>query len=219
MGRTVAERRRRALLVLIGAAVAALAAVGLAGAAEHAPKPRLLVLALRDLPQTLPGFQQVDGYVDHNARAARDTGGAVDEFVAMGRLTGYHASFDEKPERVSPDKTIIPFFVHHVESQANLYKSPSHARARFRAQKAAPLPAGVRLVKPKTRVGDEMIAKISTAPNPYLDGATDNVFYVYWRYGPVTAWVLIVGMKETVGLPDAMALAQKQQRRIAQALR
>lgn len=219
MGQTVGERRTRAWLVLIAAAVVVLAAVGLAAAAGRAPQPRSLVLTLRDLPDILPGFQRVQGYVDHNARAARDTGGTVAEFAAMGRLTGYHASFDAKPQRISEDKTIIPFFLHHVESQANLYRSPSHARDRFRARNTEPLPRGVRLVHPKTRVGDEMVATVGTSPNPYLEGATDNVFVVYWRYGPVTAWVLVVGMKDTVRLPDAMALARKQQQRIAQALR
>jgi len=219
MRQAVVERRTRALLVLVAAAVAVLAAVGFAAGAERAPQPRLLVLTLRDLPDTLPGFQQVDGYVDHNARAARDTGATVAEFAAMGRLTGYHASFDAKPQRISEDKTIIPFFLHHVESQANLYRSPSHARARFRAQNAEPLPPGLRFVTTKTRVGDETTATLGTSPNPYLEGATDNVVFVYWRYGPVTAWVMVVGMKETVSLSDAMTLARKQQRRIAQALR
>lgn len=207
------------LLVTASAAVVVPAAGSRTAVAARAPQPRLLVLTLRDLPESLPAFEQVESYLDDNARAARDTGGSVAEFAALGRLTGYHRSFDAKPERVSSEKTLVPSFVHHVESQANLYRSPAHARARFRAQIAGPLPRGARLVVPTTRVGDEMIALRNTAPNPYLDRTLDNVFVISWRQGPVTAWLLVVGMKALVTLPDAIALARKQERRIEEALR
>ena len=63
-----------------------------------------------------------------------------------------------------------------------------------------------------------MIVATQTAPNPYLPGSQDSVYFIYWRQGPVTASVLVVGLKATVRLTDALALARKQQSRISQAL-
>ena len=94
----------------------------------------------------------------------------------------------------------------------------SHISA-FAAQIAEPLPRGVSVLKSRARIGEQMIAFTQTTPNPYLPGSKDNVFFVYWRHGPVTAYVVIVGLKVTVHLSDAIALARKQQGRIVQALR
>jgi hypothetical protein len=205
-----------AALAGVGVLVGANAAVG----ASSRPNPKLLVLTLGDLPETVTGFERSRAYVDDNARAARDTGRTVAEVVALGRITGYYASFDEKRELVGPgSRILVGISVHHVESQANVYRSAALARASFRAQLSEPLPRGVRAVKPKTRLGDEMIVVTQVAPHPYLPGASDDVFFVYWRSGPVTASVLVAGLAEIVGLNDAMALARKQQQKLVQALR
>ena len=51
-----------------------------------------------------------------------------------------------------------------------------------------------------------MIVATQTTPNPYLPGSQDSVYFIYWRQGPVTASVLVVGLKATCVSPTLWRL-------------
>jgi hypothetical protein len=124
----------------------------------------------------------------------------------FGREGGWIARY----KRSGTAKTRGPLL---VVSRADLFKAASGASSdlgKYRAMFAEAPGAGVRSL-PAPKLGDEAAATTFTQP-----GALPVRFYsIAWRYRNATASVTVEGWDGKVSAGDAVALARKQQARLA----
>ena len=155
--------------------------------------PRVLVLRTADVPA---GFERdrADTGVRTNRQEAEADPRGTRLFERWGRVTGYEAAFDRGTAK--------------IDSRADLLRTPRGAGMMldFFAREVGK--SGIKgLVRSRLRLGDE--AWIYRGRSPFA------FTVVAWRYGRVFAGVAGAGI--TRG--ETIALARKQQRRIAAALR
>jgi hypothetical protein len=182
---------------LLAGALVAVVCVPAAAALD----PGMLVLRQSDVPA---GFEldRDESGVRSNARRMRDTPELRSLFRRAGRVTGYEATF------LRFDRSDLGLQL--IESHADLLRATSGAAAvlaEFDRQAVARLRTQTRLRRSRVGVGD--------AGWRYAGKTTTPFALVAWRYGRVFAVVFTLNLS-----PDqTLALARKQERRIAAALR
>ena len=191
---------RKTTVWVVVAFVAAAGAGSALAAAASKPDTRQMVLRRSDLPASF--VARYRGYVS-NAQQTAQTAGARD-YDRLGRVVGYSASF----ERTAADGMI------QVGSEANLYRSAALARSSYASglrlvlkQKELPI---VRLPLRGFPADESALYKAMPAGTPRVD-----VFVVVWRSGAVISTVSGGGLAGTVDRASVVALARKQQARVA----
>jgi hypothetical protein len=195
----------------VGAGAAALAAVAVPAAqgvtqpARPAhPDTRAMVIQLADLPT---GFGVDQGSYVSNAELAKE-GDSRKDYVKLGRLTGYNVTY----KRPGLAGVLV------LDAFASIYRSNTgaHDSLRLSLSGAAKdggasfhwLPSGPALGS-ETRV-----YAVSTKQN----GMAVDFYTIAWRHGRVFAEVICGGVSGRISPAQAMALARKQEARIAAAL-
>jgi hypothetical protein len=161
--------------------------------------PSTLVLTARDAPR---GFvlDRDDSGVRTNEDEAEGNAKTRALIARMGRVTGYESQWEQEPHR-SPLRALL--------SRADVFRGADGARMYVRFASGQFARAGAKgLQRRQVRIGDQGFVLSG-------GGAADGVAWVVWRSGHVTGFV--AGWN--VGRDTVVALARKQQRRIAAALR
>jgi hypothetical protein len=193
---------KRAPVVLV-----VIAAAGLPGAAATAPTsssatdPKALVLQLRDVPA---GFERTTGRYVSNAQANRESS-VKKNYAKLGRITGYEAEFEKE--------AILGIL--QISSTASTYKTAAGAHNSIRISvQAADANREVRFRRLSVggRLGHEAYFHKATMTR---DGTKVDVFAVTWRTGRIYAGVLAAALAGSADPADVVALARKQQSRIA----
>ena len=162
-----------------------------ASAAEINPKT--LVLQQADVPSGFRPDLQASG-VRTNASESRRSGELRALLARSGRVTGYEAEFDGR------DATI--------RSRTDLFRRPEGARMMLIwVDKQARL-SGLKGLK-RARVG------VGAESWIYWQASASSSAVAIWRYGAAFAGVQGLGLSKA----GVLALARKQQRRVAAALR
>jgi hypothetical protein len=193
--------------VLVGALAAAVVGAG-AGSTlalgSARPDTQRMVLRQSDLPA---GFVQREAKYVSNAQQTAASNGDRD-YDKLGRVTGYSASFDR-----TAAKGML-----QVGSEANLYRTAALAHASFTSglelvskQKEIPI---ARLPLRGFPAADAALYRATATGTPRVD-----VFVVVWRTGTVISTVSGGGLAGTVDRSAVIALARKQQQRVAAAAR
>jgi hypothetical protein len=200
------------LQTYLAAGTAALAAIVVPLAAGQAhrtgavrPDAQRMVLQLRDLPS---GFGLDAGAYVSNAELTRQNTRHKD-YRRLGRLTGYNVTY----------KRTGLAGVLGVNAFASIYRSTAGAHDSFKQSLTGAAEAGGPAFK-WLAVG----ASLGSESRLYLvttrQSATKIDFYtVAWRHGPVFAEVMGGGVSGRVDADQVIALAEKQDARIAKALR
>jgi hypothetical protein len=151
------------------------------------------------------GFELTKGHYVSNAQAtAADKAFKID-YNALGRIRGYEAIYDKSG--------IVGML--EIVSRASVYRNSSGAHRAFLTVTGAAL----RSTSPRFRrlaVGvplgvEARFYRTTTTQN----GTEVDAFVVYWRTGQFTAATITAGISGTVDPADVVAIAKKQQRRIA----
>jgi len=200
-GRASAARVRPAAVLL---ALAALVAGCAGGDEERIDKSDVpnLVLQEADLPRVWIVFD-----VGRQARADAPPGERSDP-RRFGREDGWKARY-RRPGSLA---TVGPLV---IESRADLFGSVSGARDDLDALEnglAEALPGATIIDRPK--LGEEALAAM------LLQGAGERsvrFYLVAWREANATASIFVNGFARTTTLEQALALARKQQTRLARA--
>jgi hypothetical protein len=187
------------------AVVAVAAAIPAASAAHQAVDTKRMVLRLADLPR---GFVQTEGRYISNRQAAKESPGK--DYAKLGRLMGYEAEFKRSGRPVVG--------VLRISSSANLYKTARAASASLAIseQAATKAPPRVRRLSLRARVGDEAAVYLETIPT---NGFRIDIYTILWRSRSVLAFVAVGMLERTADPTRALALARREQRRIAAATR
>ncbi len=191
-----------AAILLLAAVIWAVLSGGAAAASVHrTADPKRMVLRLSDLPT---GFGRVSGRYVNNARAAWETVGIpLGDYLRWGRINGYEETF-----RRSSTVGLT-----EIQSQASTYKSTKGASESLHASfRAADKTKAVKHLSLNARLGYETrLYSYSTKSQ----GFNLIVYVVVWRYKTARAAVIGGGISGTVLPERVVAIAQKQQRRIA----
>ncbi len=188
---------------ILALALPVLAAALLAEAAASAPvamDPKTMVLQPRDLP---PGFARTSGRYVSNAQNNRESKVKKD-FAKLGRLRGYEAIFQ---------KQAINGII-HVSSAAATYKTAAGARKSMAiSARSAETTREVRFRRlPVPKIGDEArLYKATVTEN----GIKVDSFSLIWRSELVYSAVIGSALAGTANPASVVALARKQQARIA----
>lgn len=186
----------------------ALGALGLAGctfgggsASIDRDELRGLVLQPADVPGVFVQF-------DHGRQIGADApGGTRAAPGRFGRVEGWKARY-RRPGSPSTEGPLV------IESRADLFESAGGAEDDFDAALTdlrESTPGWSPIDEPG--IGDE-----SFAATHVQEGGTDVRWYqVFWRDDNVTASLVVSGFDGKLALADALALARKQQRRVARA--
>jgi hypothetical protein len=167
------------------------------------PDTKVMVLQLRDLPT---GFGLEKGHYVSNAEANRQATTKKD-YARLGRITGYDAEYTKRG---------IAGLI-QVDSTASLYKTARGARDSIRVSfRAADRGGDFKRLSVGAPIGNESRLYLSTDKD---NGVNVDIYSVVWRSGPVYAAVVAGGLAGTVDAVDVVALARKQQARIARVLR
>jgi hypothetical protein len=165
---------------------------------------KVMVLQLSDLPA---GFGLQDGAYISNAQLMKRTSTRKD-FRGLGRLTGYDVTYAKRGVAG----------VLGVDAFASIYRSEKGAHDSFLVSMAgAQKKAGssFKQLSAEERLGSEARLFLATT----TEGGMKVDFYtVAWRHGPVFAEVMGGGLSGKVDPAQVIALAQKQELRIAKAL-
>jgi len=184
------DDHERVRLVLVAVAVAALLAVH-ASAADVDPKA--LVLRQADVPSGFRLDLQASG-VRTNASESRRSSELRALLTRSGRVTGYEAEFDGRDAM--------------IRSRTDLFRRPEGARMMLIwVDKQARLSGLKGLKRARAGVGAESWI--------YWQASASGSAVAIWRYGAAFAGVQGLGLSKA----RVLALARKQQRRIAAALR
>lgn len=187
----------------VSLAMAAFAAAALAGDAVSAPvvtDPMALVLQPRDLPT---GFARTSGRYVSNAQVNRE-GKVKKDYTKLGRLRGYEAIFQKQAS-----KGVIL-----VSSQAATYKTAAGARESMTiTARSSEAHFASRLRRLRVaRIGDETrLYKLTVTEG----GMKVDLFSLIWTSERVFSVVLWQAPAGTADPASAVALARKQQARIA----
>jgi hypothetical protein len=194
-------RPRHALVLLLGVAV--LAGCGSSGPKASKSKGPKLVLQPTDVPK---GFQQFDA----GAQTGADNS---DRFRRDPSRNGREGGWKSRYRRGGTPKTVGPLV---IESRADLFKSSGGAKADLTDYERVLDSEHAKRIDTSAKVGQATIA--ATIPGPA--GVLRTVGYaVAWRDGNVSGSVTVNGFAQRVSLADALALARKQETRIARALK
>ena len=156
--------------------------------------PKRMVLRLSDLPT---GFALDHAYYADNVRAAKESQTPLALLVRWGRINGYQVDYARAGNRG----------ILHVRSVASRYGTAKGAAdsLHYAFSEAGRVFTG-------TRIGTESrmyTATVNSQAVPVVGYA------VFWRSRTVKAGIVAAGVKGTVRATDAVALARKQQARIA----
>ena len=155
-----------------------------------------LVLQPQDLP---PAFVQFDG----GRQVIADTpGGKRSDRARFGRIDGWKARYRRPGSAATPGPLV-------VESRADLFRSAEGAEDELEAIAETDF---AELEPP--RLGDEAKAFESRQG---ASGQSLVYFLVAWREHNVTSLILASGFARRFSFDDALALARKQQARLAAA--
>jgi hypothetical protein len=194
--------------VVVGAATVAAAvapaAQGVTQPAPSAPDTRRMVIQLADLPA---GFGRDQGAYVSNAELAKQ-GDSRKDYVKLGRLTGYNVTYKR------PGFTGVLV----LDAFASIYRSNAGAHDSLRLSLSGAAKdggAGFRWIPSGPVLGSEArVYAVSTKQN----GMPVEYYTVAWRHGRVFAEVICGGVSGRISSAEAMALARKQEARIAAAL-
>jgi len=194
------------------AALAALVGGLLAATASGRPNPRTLTLRLADMPS---GFSvKTAHYV--GAVAAAGSGSATEaQYRAWGYMAGYEADFAQRGSLSDLLKGAV-----EIDSSVSVYETAHGAAESWADSKvycAEHTSVCLRLSLGK-KIGSQ--AGLYKLTPPSSGGVKTVVYSVVWHRGPLRAAVLATGAAAGVGpsLSEVIALAVKQDRRMAQAL-
>lgn len=187
----------------VSLAMAAFAAAALSGDAVSAPvvtDPKALVLQPRDLPT---GFARTSGRYVSNAQVNRE-GAVKRDFAKLGRLRGYEAIFQKQAS-----KGIIL-----VTSRAATYKTAAGARESMTITvRSAEATRQFRFRRLRVaKIGDETRLYTLTVTE---EGMKVDQFFLIWRSERVLSAVIHSAPAGTADPASVVALARKQQARIA----
>lgn len=188
-------------VVLLVAALVVFVTAGAATPARTPSDPKSLVLRQSDLPA---GFQRVSGRYVSNAQANRESQVKKD-YARLGRLRGYEATFEKRGARG----------ILFVSAAASTYKTAAGAHESFTITEkavAASRAPRFRRLSLTARIGDEARLYKTTATE---SGVKFDVFSLAWRSGEVLSVVLGSAVAGTAKPSAVVALAQRQQARIA----
>jgi hypothetical protein len=172
-----------------------------------------MVLRLSDLPAS---FSVTDEGVLTNEQAAKEIGHPVSRYEKFGRVTGYEIGFKRK---ASPGSLRNGAAV--VVSSANRYRTAKGAATALRDGSAD--------IEAAARKDGTQLRRLSVDPpighevRLYSEKATESgvagvTYVVVWRHGPILSYVVAWGLSGGVEPAQAIALARKQQTRIARAV-
>jgi len=194
----------------LGACAAALAAVvvptaqGVTQPASRTPDTRTMVIQLADLPT---GFGVDQGAYVSNAELAKD-GDSRKDYVKLGRLTGYNVTY----KRPGLGGVLV------LDAFASIYRSNAGAHDSLRLSLSGAAKHGgpsFRWIPSGPALGSEArVYAVSAKQN----GMAVDYYTVAWRHGRVFAEVICGGVSGRISPAQAMALARKQEARIATAL-
>ena len=188
---------------LVSLGLLAFLAAGCTGGDSAAIEPselKNLVLQQQDLSGAFTRFDE--------GRQARidQPGGTLADVKRFGRQDGWKARY----RRPGSSSTAGPLV---VESKADVFDAPDGARDELEAARAA-LPDGLRLEQGTPELGDEAFVATGTEGS----GRFAVRFYlVRWRHENATASMLANGFEGRFTREQALELAEKQQRRLADA--
>jgi hypothetical protein len=187
------------------AAVAVALSVPAATAAHQVVDTKRMVLQLADVPT---GFERTKGRYVSNQQAAKESPGK--NYAKLGRLTGYEADFKRSGSRIVG--------VLLITSSASVYKTARGASASLAASKQSARKARppFRRLSLRTRLGNEAAMYVTTTRE---NGFKVEVYSIVWRSRNIFAAIIVGAFASTADPTQAVALAQKQQRRIAAATR
>jgi hypothetical protein len=183
-----------------------LVVTALAAASPAATKdPRAYGLKARDLPA---GFALQGGGVMNNVQAAETGSASLAEYERWGRTTGYFVQFGRKG-------TPPPGGAIQVLSTASIYRTVAGARASMQDSRAnCGEPSATRL-SIAARIGDErVLCSFASTTN----SVKITEYALIWRRGTVKSSIITVGLRAGASQRDAIALARKQDARMASAL-
>lgn len=189
--------------------LAIIAAAAVPGAAATAPTsssaidPKALVLQLRDVPA---GFERTVGRYVSNAQSNRESA-VKKNYAQLGRISGYEAEFTKE--------AIVGIL--QITSAVGTYRTTAGAHNSLRISvRAAVATREVRFRRLSIggRLGHEAYLHKATMTQ---DGTKVDVFAVAWRTGRVYAAVIAAALAGSADPADVVALARKQQSRIAAA--
>ena len=188
------------------AALALLASLAVVAPAAPAPGPgvvtKAMVLTLRDLP---PGYDLTTGHYVTNAELKRKDP-AWKDYAQLGRIAGYNASY----------KTLGIGGMTAVDAFASVYKTGVGAHNSLMltlVQAHEQDGTKLLLAGPGLLGGDTLVYRMKGS------GSNEDLYAVAWRRGSVLAEVIGAGRTGTVDVADVVALAKKQDSRIARALK
>ena len=195
--------------VVIGAAAVAAVVVPNAAGRMHPARPalpdaRTIVLQLADLPQ---GFGLDRGAYVSNAELAKQ-GDSNKDYVKLGRMSGYNVTY-RRPGLAG---------VLGVDAFASIYRSSTGAHDSYRLSLAGAVRDGgptFEWVVPRLALGSETRVYLVKTKQA---GMVVDYYTVAWRHGRVFAEVICGGVAGRINLAQAVALARKQESRIADAL-
>jgi hypothetical protein len=191
--------------VCLLAALAALASLGLpAASVATVGRAATMVVQLRDLPR---GFALESSGVVTNAALTRDS--HTKDFRQLGRLTGYDATYT----------ALAVSGLTEVDAFASIYKTNAGAHQSLLLTVAHAQIADGATVEPSVAAampGNEALVYLTTSKN---GGMKVHNYTVAWRRGAVFAEVIGGGRAGTVNPTEVLALAKRQDARIAQTLR
>jgi len=167
------------------------------------PDARTMVLQLTDLPL---GFDLDQGAYVSNAELTKH-GDAAKDYGKLGRVTGYNASY-RRPGLTG---------VLGVNAFASIYRSSTGAHDSFMLTVEGAKRNGGRSFRwlPVPALGSETRAYLFTT----TQSGTKVVFYtVAWRHGRIFAEVVGGGVSGNIRPAQVLALARKQDARIATAV-
>jgi hypothetical protein len=185
------------LAVLTGL-VGPIAAVPAPGAPKAGAKA--MVLSLSDLPSK---YGLTDGHYVSNTELNHKNP-PWKNYRKLGRITGYNASYT----------TIAVAGLTHVDSFASIYKTGAGAHNSLMLTLMQADEDGTKLLatQPGLLGGDVLVYRMKA------NGSTVDRYTVAWRRGSVFAEVIGGGVAGRVDVADVVALAKKQDSRIAKAL-
>ena len=177
--------------------------VAIPGVSATTPRPKAMVLTVRDLPT---GFKndRGSGYRS-TAAAATENSATVDQYQAWGFVNEYevgftrHASLDDVTNRGGATNITSSITTYRAASGAE--KSLASRAKKCRIAPSHELPVGAKIG------GEAHLCGIH-------DVFTAQVYVVIWRHGSFTAAVAVAGLSSGVSPAQAVRLALRQDRRM-----
>ena len=199
---------RRAVLGLAPALAAAALLGALSAPATAAPRdPSRLVVQTTDLG---PGFSKAQGRMRPNALVARESGVPLATLKRWGRVSGYEAVYARPVDPTTAQRGAAT-----VTAAVSLYRDA----AGLRAAHAASVERFARLARPRPKplpAPGRFGAGARMWETRFMqDGVRVVTYTIIWRERGALSHLTVAGLAGRLGAKDAVAIARRQQARIA----